>query len=154
MIAVIQRVKRAQVTIGGKVISQIGSGLLVLVGVHKSDTEADVTFLAKKIPELRIFSDAAGKMNLSLLDIQGEVLLVSQFTLCADIYRGRRPSFTETASPEIATGLLEKLINSIREQGVNVQTGEFAASMHVELVNDGPVTFILDSKNAGISIRK
>ncbi|MDI6783642.1 MAG: D-aminoacyl-tRNA deacylase [bacterium] len=146
MVAVVQRVKRAQVSVNNNIISQIGAGLLVLVGVHKSDTEAEVAFLAKKLPGLRIFADPAGKMNLSLLDVQGELLLVSQFTLCADMDSGRRPSFTEAASPEIATGLLEKLIKSLREQGVTVQTGEFAASMQVELVNDGPVTFILDSR--------
>jgi D-tyrosyl-tRNA(Tyr) deacylase len=150
MIAVVQRVNRAQVSVNDKIISQIGPGLLVLIGVHKSDTEADAAFLAKKLPGLRIFADTAGKMNLSLLDIQGDLLLVSQFTLCADVYSGRRPSFTEAAPPEIAIQLLEKLLNSIREQGIIVQTGEFAASMQVELVNDGPVTFVLDSKNSDL----
>lgn len=148
MIAVVQRVKRAQVSVNGRLISQIGQGLLVLVGVHKSDTEADVVFLSKKIPGLRIFADEAGKMNLSLLDIQGELLVVSQFTLCADVYSGRRPSFTEAASPELATVLLDKLVSNLEEQGVKVRTGKFAASMQVELVNDGPVTFVLDSKEA------
>lgn len=147
MVAVIQRVKRAQVAVDNNLTAQIGPGLLALVGVHKSDTISDVVFLAKKIPELRIFPDSAGKMNRSLLDIHGELLLVSQFTLCADIYSGRRPSFTEAAPPEIATGLLEQLVSSIRAQQIKVQTGEFAASMQVELINDGPVTFVLDSNN-------
>jgi D-aminoacyl-tRNA deacylase len=147
MLAVIQRVKRAQVSVSNKLISQIGQGLLVLVGVHKSDTEADVVYLSKKIPELRIFADPAGKMNLSLVDIQGELLLVSQFTLCADINSGRRPSFTEAAPPELATKLIDRLVDLIKAQQIKVQTGEFAASMQVELVNDGPVTFILDSNN-------
>ncbi|MFB3894769.1 MAG: D-aminoacyl-tRNA deacylase [bacterium] len=145
MVAVIQRVKRAQVSVSDKIISQIGQGLLVLVGAHKSDTETDAAYLAKKIPELRIFSDPAGKMNLSLKDIQGELLLVSQFTLCADIYSGRRPSFTEAASPDLAIKLIDQLISSFKAQQIKVQTGEFAASMQVELVNDGPVTFVLDS---------
>jgi D-aminoacyl-tRNA deacylase len=145
MLAVIQRVKRAQVTVSDKLISQIGYGVLVLVGVHKSDTETEVAYLSKKIPELRIFADPAGKMNLSLLDIQGELLLVSQFTLCAEINSGRRPSFTEAAPPELAIKLIDQLVNSIAAQQIKVQTGEFAASMQVELVNDGPVTFILDS---------
>jgi D-tyrosyl-tRNA(Tyr) deacylase len=147
MLAVIQRVKRAQVKVSTKLISQIEIGLLVLVGVHKSDTEADVAYLSKKIPELRIFADPAGKMNLSLKDIQGELLLVSQFTLCADINSGRRPSFTEAAPPELATKLIDRLVDLIKTQQIKVQTGEFAASMQVELVNDGPVTFILDSSN-------
>lgn len=148
MVAVIQRVNRAQVSVNSTIISQIGKGILVLVGVHKTDTDADVLFLAKKLPGLRIFTDPAGKMNLSLFDIQGEMLLVSQFTLCADVYSGRRPSFTDAAAPELATGLLAKLVKSIQEQGISVYTGEFAAHMQIELVNDGPVTFIIDSSKA------
>lgn len=147
MIAVIQRVKRAQVTVSDKLVSQIGQGLLVLIGAHKSDTETDAAYIAKKIPELRIFADSAGKMNLSLKDIQGELLLVSQFTLCADIYSGRRPSFTEAAPPDIATKLIDYLIDLFKTQDIKVQTGEFGASMQVELVNEGPVTFILDSSS-------
>ena len=154
MVAVVQRVKRAQVSVNSTAISQIGQGLLVLVGVHKSDTDTDVAFLAKKLPGLRIFPDDAGKMNRSLLDIQGEMLLVSQFTLCGDVYSGRRPSFTDAAAPEIAIGLLTKLVKSIQEQGVSVYTGEFAAHMEVELVNVGPVTFIIDSSKAVLSQNK
>jgi len=148
MIAVIQRVNQAHISVNGKIISRIGQGLLVLVGVHKSDSDADVEFLAKKIPAMRIFPDPAGKMNVSLLDIRGELLLVSQFTLCADVYSGRRPSFTESALPELATKLLAQLVSIIRNQGITVQTGEFAAHMEVGLVNDGPVTFVLDSRTA------
>ncbi|MCX7919015.1 MAG: D-aminoacyl-tRNA deacylase [bacterium] len=146
MIAVLQRVKRAQVTVNTECIAEIGQGILGLVGVDQTDAESDARLLAKKIPTMRIFADLNGKMNLSLMDIHGELLLVSQFTLCADVYSGRRPSFTQAASPDRAIELLEILTTEIRSQGIVVKSGRFGAYMLVELVNDGPVTFVVDSK--------
>ena len=146
MIAVIQRVKSASVTVAEKRISEIGTGILALVGVGQEDTQDDAVYLAVRMPVLRIFADDAGKMNRSLLDIQGEFLLVSQFTLMGDIYQGRRPSFTQAAPPDKAIELLAVLKSELKKQGVQVQEGQFGAMMDVTLLNDGPVTFIIDSK--------
>ena len=148
MIAVLQRVSRAGVTIEGRVTGSITSGLVVLLGVHKTDTETDVKFLVEKSANLRIFSDSVGKMNLSLLDTGGSALVISQFTLVGDWRKGRRPSFIGAAPPEQGERLYEHFIAGLRGQGVSVQTGVFGATMEVELVNDGPVTFVLDSKRA------
>src|SRR5512137_835631 len=136
MRAVIQRVKSAQVSVDGRVSGKIGKGLLVLLGVGKGDSESDISFLTSKIPELRIFEDESGKFNLSLKEIGGEMLVVSQFTLYGDCRKGRRPSFTEAEEPGTAKHLYEQLISKLREQGVPVQTGEFQAKMEVQLVND------------------
>jgi len=127
-------------------VGAIGKGLLVFLGVEKEDTEADAGYLAEKISGLRIFEDDQGKMNLSLPDISGEVLVVSQFTLAGDCRKGRRPSFDNAAPPERAEILYENFVQRIKDLGMNVQTGKFRALMHIHLVNQGPVTFILDSK--------
>jgi len=145
MRAVIQRVREAKVEVDGKVVGQVGPGLLVYLGVGKGDTEADVQFMAEKLANLRIFSDDAGKMNRSVIDIGGGVLLVSNFTLHGDCRKGRRPGFDGAADPAIADGLYEKVAQVIAQQGVPVATGVFGAHMHVTSVNDGPVTFLLDS---------
>jgi D-tyrosyl-tRNA(Tyr) deacylase len=147
MKAVIQRVKSAQVSVDGRVTGKIGSGLLVLLGVGKGDGESDLSFLTSKIPELRIFEDASGKFNLSLKEIGGEMLVVSQFTLYGDCRKGRRPSFTDAEDPTQAKNLYEQFVSKLKEQGIPVRTGEFQAKMEVHLINDGPVTLILDSKN-------
>lgn len=146
MRAVIQRVKSAQVCIDGRVSGKIGKGLVVLLGVGKGDGANDVSFLASKIPELRIFEDDSGKFNLSLRQIGGEILVVSQFTLFGDCRKGRRPSFTEAEEPAPANRLYEDFILKMREEGLSVQTGEFQAKMEIHLINDGPVTLLLDSK--------
>jgi D-aminoacyl-tRNA deacylase len=146
MKAVIQRVDSASVHIDGNEISRIGGGLLVLVGVERGDVEKDADFLLDKIIHLRIFEDGEGKMNLSLLDISGELLVVSQFTLLADCRRGRRPSFTDAAEPERAAKLYEYVLSKAREKVTKVAQGRFLAAMKVELVNDGPVTILLDSR--------
>jgi D-tyrosyl-tRNA(Tyr) deacylase len=146
MKAVIQRVTKASVHVEDKTVGQIGSGLLVLLGVAKGDGETDGRFLVEKIRTLRIFSDEQGKMNRSLADIGGSVLLVSQFTLLGRITNGRRPSFDEAAPPDEAKRLYEQVVAELRDQGTHVETGVFAAHMQVELLNDGPVTFILDSR--------
>ncbi|MDN5943258.1 MAG: D-aminoacyl-tRNA deacylase [Nitrospira sp.] len=146
MKAVIQRVSKASVHIEGKVVGRIESGLLVLLGVAKDDGETDGHYLVEKIRTLRIFSDAQGKMNRSLGDIGGSVLLVSQFTLLGSTANGRRPSFDEAAPPDEAKRLYEGVATDLRAQGIPVQTGIFAAHMQVELLNDGPVTFVLDSR--------
>ncbi|RHK02379.1 D-tyrosyl-tRNA(Tyr) deacylase [Acidaminococcus sp. AM05-11] len=146
MRAVVQRVTRASVTVEGREISAIGPGLMVLLGVEKEDTEKDAAYLAEKITGLRIFEDENDKMNLSLLQSGGSLLLVSQFTLLGDVRHGRRPSFTQTALPDAARELYEKTAELIRSQGVTVATGQFQAHMQVELVNDGPVTLLLDSR--------
>ncbi len=145
MKAVVQRVKESSVTVEGKVISSIGKGLLVLLGVAEGDGEKEAVYLADKIANLRIFEDDAGKMNRSLLDIGGEMLVVSQFTLLGDCRKGRRPSFIQAAGPEKANGLYEFFVSKIREMGVSVQTGQFRAMMDVALINDGPVTLIVES---------
>ena len=146
MRAVVQRVKSAQVCVDGRISGKIGKGLLVLLGVGKGDGEGDLSFLTSKIPELRIFEDASGKFNLSLKEVGGEMLVVSQFTLYGDCRRGRRPSFTEAEEPTVAKHLYEQFVLKLREQGVPVQTGEFQAKMEVHLINDGPVTLLLDSR--------
>ena len=146
MKAVIQRVTRASVEVEGRMVGTIGEGLLVLLGVAKGDSESDCRFLAEKLRSLRIFSDAAGKMNRSLTDVGGSVLLVSQFTLLGNTKNGRRPSFDDAAHPDEAKRLYEQLAAALRAQGTPVETGVFAAHMKVELLNDGPVTFLLESR--------
>ena len=143
MIAVIQRVKKASVTIDNKLFSHINQGILVLLGIEKKDTEEQAKFLADKIINLRIFEDTEGKMNLSLADIKGEMLVVSQFTLAADCKKGKRPGFDNAAKPELAVPLYEKFIKFIKDQNIPIETGKFGAMMDVSLINDGPVTFIL-----------
>ena len=146
MRVVIQRVSRAAVTVEGGTVASIGRGLLALVGVAQGDGEGEALRLARKCAELRIFPDAEGKFNLSLLDTEGEALVVSQFTLLADTRKGRRPSFVGAAAPEAAEPLVEAFAGAMREAGVPTQTGRFGARMAVELVNDGPVTVVLDSE--------
>ena len=147
MKAVIQRVKYATVKVDNKIIGECKQGFMILLGVIDGDTKEDADKLIKKIPVLLIFEDENGKMNKSLLDIDGEILVVSQFTLAADCSHGRRPSFTASASPDIANELYEYFVGELKTAGVkSVQTGEFGADMAVELLNDGPVTIVLDSK--------
>jgi len=146
MRAVIQRVKSASVAVDGRVTGEIGKGLLVLVGVGKGDGEKDLAFLASKLPDLRIFEDASGKFNLSLKEVGGGMLVVSQFTLYGDCRKGRRPSFIDAAEPVEAKRLYEQLVHRLKEQGTPVETGEFQTKMEVHLVNDGPVTILLDSR--------
>ena len=147
MRACVQRVSRAKVTLvgTGEVTGEIGHGILVLLGVREGDDERDVAFLAPKVAQLRIFEDDAGKMILGLTDVGGEALVVSQFTLYGDCRKGRRPSFTEAARPEIANRLYEQFVAALREQGICVATGTFQREMTVELVNSGPVTLLVDS---------
>jgi D-tyrosyl-tRNA(Tyr) deacylase len=145
MRAVIQRVSRAQVTVDDEITGTIGRGLLVLLGVSISDTETDVDYLSEKIIGLRIFEDADGKMNLSVADVHGAILAVSQFTLYGDARKGRRPSFDSAARPEQAKKLYEYVVEKIRAAGLPCETGRFQAEMKVELVNEGPVTVLLDS---------
>jgi D-tyrosyl-tRNA(Tyr) deacylase len=146
MRAVIQRVLNARVIIDGKEYSRIGKGILVLLGVEKQDTQADAEALARKIVELRIFEDDAGKMNRSVNEEGGEILAVSQFTLLGDCSNGRRPSFTQAAEPSIASALYQKFVAAVDALGISVSTGVFQSMMEVELTNHGPVTFILDSR--------
>jgi len=146
MRALLQRVSRASVAVDGKVVGQIGQGLLVLLGVGRNDSEVQVKTLADKIAYLRIFGDDEGRMNRSLLDIGGEVLVVSQFTLYADARKGRRPSFTDAAPPAIAEPLCERFKEAVAAYGLKVAGGVFGAHMGVELLNDGPVTIWLDSE--------
>jgi D-aminoacyl-tRNA deacylase len=146
MRAVVQRVARASVTVDAQTIGQIGQGLVVLLGVEQDDREADAQQLADKIIQLRIFDDAEGKINLSLTDVRGAMLVVSQFTLLADCRKGRRPSFIQAAPPELAQRLYETFVAAVGVQGITVATGKFRAMMQVELVNDGPVTILLDSR--------
>jgi D-tyrosyl-tRNA(Tyr) deacylase len=146
MRAVIQRVKQSSVKTNGETVGRIGRGLLVLLGVAREDSAEDADYLAKKIINLRIFEDENGKMNRSLLETGGELLAVSQFTLLADCRKGRRPSFVAAAEPEKATELYEKFVVRVRQEGVAVQTGRFRAMMEVALINDGPVTIIIESR--------
>ena len=146
MRAVVQRVRRASVTVDGAVTGSIQRGLLVFLGVGKEDTEKDIDFIADKIVNLRIFECEDGKMNLSVKDISGGILLISQFTLYGDCRKGRRPDFTAAGKPEIAKQLYEQAIEAIRDKGVPVETGVFAAHMDIDSINDGPVTLILDSR--------
>lgn len=145
MKAVIQRVQHAQVVVEGETVGKIDAGFLVLLGVGKADTDDDARYVAGKIAGMRVFSDADGKFNLALADINGSVLLVSQFTLYADTRKGRRPSFTDAALPEPATKLVDLCAHYLREANIPVQTGIFGAHMEVSLLNDGPVTILLDS---------
>jgi len=147
MRAVVQRCSSGSVTVGGEVIGQIGRGLVVLLGVATGDTETDLDYLVDKIIGLRIFEDSAGKMNLGLQEVQGEMLVVSQFTLLADTRKGRRPSFLEAAPPEIADQFYQQFVAKVRIQGINVATGRFRAEMQVALVNEGPVTIVIDSRH-------
>lgn len=145
MRAVLQRVTSARVRVDGTIVGEIGHGLLVLVGVARTDSPADALAIAAKIVGLRIFSDDAGKMNRSVADVKGSVLLVSQFTLLGDCRDGRRPSYIEAAAPETANALYEAVVEAVRQAGLPVATGVFRADMAVELVNDGPVTLLIDS---------
>jgi D-aminoacyl-tRNA deacylase len=142
---VLQRVKRADVTVGEKIVGKIDKGLLLLIGAQKNDSEKQAAYLADRCAGLRIFEDADGKMNLSLVDIGGHALVVSQFTLCGDISRGRRPSFDNAMPPAEAEPLVARFCELLKEKGIEVQTGRFGAKMAVELINDGPVTFVLEN---------
>ena len=145
MRVLIQRVSKASVSVGEEALSEIGGGMVLLVGIGRSDTEKDATFVAQKCVHLRIFEDDGGKMNRSLLDVGGEVLAISQFTLYADIRKGRRPSFTRAAPPEQASPLFDIFVERLRENGVTVRTGAFGAHMLVEIHNDGPVTLMVST---------
>ena len=146
MRAVVQRVTSASVTVAGETVGQISHGLLVLLGVAKDDREQDVVQLAQKLIGLRVFDDEAGKMNLDVVQVSGAMLIVSQFTLLADCRKGRRPSYTGAAPPQLAESLYEAFINAVSSQGVPVETGRFGAMMDVALVNDGPVTLIVETR--------
>ena len=148
MRCVIQRVTEASVTVEGEVIGQIGRGFMVLIGVSAEDTDKDIKYMAEKVPNLRIFEDEQGKMNLSLKDVGGAILAVSQFTLYGDARGSRRPSFIQAARPEQANALYEQLVAAWRAQGRTVETGRFRAEMQVALINDGPVTILMDSTKA------
>jgi D-tyrosyl-tRNA(Tyr) deacylase len=143
---VVQRVTAATVAVGGRLTGEIGAGLLVLLGVEQGDGPSDVHYVASKVRDLRIFADEAGKMNRSVLDTAGAVLVVSQFTLAGDARHGRRPSFASAAPPEIASALYQDVVRELKAGGLVVETGEFQAMMQVSLVNDGPVTLLLDSR--------
>ena len=151
MRACIQRVRRAKVTVADEVCGQIGLGMLVLLGVARDDTEADARQLADKVARLRIFEDDQEKMNLALADVGGAMLVVSQFTLLADCRKGRRPSFTDAAAPELAEALYRVFVEAVSRQGIEVATGRFREHMEVELVNDGPVTLLIDSRTLPVA---
>jgi D-aminoacyl-tRNA deacylase len=146
MRAVVQRVTRARVGVVGNIVGEIAEGLLVLLGIARDDVQADADYLAEKIINLRVFNDEQGKMNRSLLDTGGAMLVVSQFTLYGDTRRGRRPSYIDAAEPETANALYEYFVGRARAQGIKVETGVFQAMMQVSLTNDGPVTILLDSR--------
>ena len=146
MKALIQRVKMAEVQIDGKIYSKTNKGLLIFLGIENGDTEKDIEYLVRKVPHLRIFEDSQEKMNLSTLDIKGEILVVSQFTLSADCRRGNRPSFDSAEEPAKAKDIYMRFIEGLRESGLKIETGDFGAYMQVHLINDGPVTIIIDSK--------
>lgn len=148
MRAVIQRVRQASVTVDKEIIGKIGTGFLVLLGVGENDSESDANWIAARIEGLRVFEDPEGRMNLSLADVGGSVLVVSQFTLYGDCRKGRRPSFVDAARPEKANALYESVVAELRGKGLHVQTGRFQTHMDVELLNDGPVTLLLDSQKA------
>ena len=145
MIAVLQRVTTGKVKIGDRIVGDIDNGLVILLGVHRDDKEEDIIFLADKVIGLRVFNDNNGKMNISLQDSEGSVLVISQFTLCGDWRKGRRPSFTKAADTDKGKLLYNGFIDAVRNMGINVETGEFGAEMDVSLINNGPVTFVLDS---------
>ncbi len=147
MRVVIQRVNEASVSINNAIEGKINTGFMILLGIGHEDSNEDIEWLTQKIANLRVFSDEEGKMNLSILDIKGEILLISQFTLFASTKKGNRPSFIQSAKPEIAIPLYEKFIESLKGFGISVSTGIFSADMKVSLTNDGPVTIIIDSKN-------
>lgn len=140
----VQRVKEASVAIDNKVYSKINHGFLVLIGVKEGDTKENADFLVKKLANLRVFADSEDKMNLNIKDVNGEVLVVSQFTLSADCSKGNRPSFVKAGNPKIANELYEYFVEELKKQDINVQTGQFAAKMEVGLINDGPVTFLIE----------
>ena len=146
MKAVIQRVLSASVSINGKEVGSINRGLLILLGVAQEDTSTDLEYLVKKTVGLRIFKDEHANMNLSIKDVGGEALVVSQFTLCADINKGRRPSFITAAPPEMAYNMYQQYCKKLRKENLSVQTGQFGSMMEVKLINDGPVTIVLDSR--------
>ena len=146
MKALLQRVDRAGVSVDGKITGEIGKGLCVFLGVVHEDTDKDVKWLADKIVNLRIFEDVSGKMNRSVIDEDGKILVVSQFTLCGDCKKGRRPSWTNAAEPTFANSMYEKFVNEIETKGVRTETGVFQAHMKVEICNDGPVTLMIDSR--------
>ncbi len=146
MRSVVQRVKRAVVTVNEVIVGEISTGLLVLLGFRPEDGEKDLNWMVDKLVGLRIFEDEEGKMNRSVLDVGGEILVVSQFTLYGDCRSGKRPSFTSAAPPELANALYERSVGALRSRGMKVKTGVFQAEMDVELVNDGPVTLLLDSE--------
>lgn len=146
MRAAIQRVKEARVEVEGEVVGKIGKGILLFLGIRKDDTQDDIKYLADKVLRLRIFEDDAGKMNLSITDVGGEILVVSQFTLYGDCRKGRRPSFDEAASPDMAERLYGLFVEELKKRGIDVQTGRFRALMDIHLVNSGPVTILLDSR--------
>lgn len=148
MRAVAQRVSKASVSVDGKLTAEIGNGLLILLGVSIGDTEVDADYLAEKVAGLRIFEDAGGRMNLSVAETGGDVLAVSQFTLYGDLRRGKRPSFDTAARPELARHLYEHFVAEIRRRGLRCETGQFQATMSISLVNEGPVTILLDSSKA------
>lgn len=149
MIAVVQRVRQSDVTVADRAVGAIGAGLTVLLGVAGTDTPAEADWMAEKIVHLRIFEDDAGKMNRSLKDVGGEMLVISQFTLLGDCRKGRRPSFVRAADPEAADRLYQRFIDRVRNTGIPVATGQFRAHMAVSLVNDGPVTLIVESPTSG-----
>ena len=144
MRAVVQRVSRAKVEIDGAVSGEIGKGILLLLGIHQSDSEKELEWMVNKISKIRIFEDEEGKMNHSLLDVGGDILVVSQFTLYGDVRKGTRPSFIEAGKPDMAEPLYERSLELFEEKGIHTQSGEFGAMMDVSLTNDGPVTIILD----------
>lgn len=150
MIALIQRVSEAKVMVESEITGQIGAGLLIFLGVFQDDSRSDVAYLTQKTAHLRIFDDEKGKMNRSLLHVGGEALVVSQFTLCADTQKGRRPSFVRAAPPALGQELYDSFIRDLKETSIAVETGRFGAMMDVHLVNDGPVTLVLDSKSKQI----
>jgi len=146
--ACVQRVSRASVSIAGSVVGAVDLGMLVLLGVAAGDVESDVQYMADKLVSLRIFDDADGKMNLALPDVDGGMLVVSQFTLLGDCRKGRRPGFSDAAAPETAVALYESFVAAVRTRGIRVETGKFREHMEVSLVNDGPVTLLIDSRKA------
>ncbi|MBL7052356.1 MAG: D-tyrosyl-tRNA(Tyr) deacylase [Candidatus Marinimicrobia bacterium] len=146
MIVVLQRVKNASVEVDGEIIGKTGKGFLILLGIEDGDSDSEIEFLARKTAEIRIFRDESGKMNRSLADVDGSALVVSQFTLCADWIKGRRPSFIRAAKPEVSKPMVAQFIAELQVRGIHTETGKFGAMMDVALVNDGPVTVVMDSK--------